>query len=371
MRVLQIINSLGTGGAEKLLLDTIPLYRAQDIEMDVLLLWDNDTMFTCELQKMNCCKIHILKKSNHTRDIYNPFAIFKIAKLLKNYDIAHVHLFPAQYFVIFANLLNGRKTKLLFTEHSTHNKRMATPVFAIFDRFVYHFYHKIVSISKDVSLALEKHIPTQKQKIILIENGVNLEKIENASLISKNEIHPNLSDTDFVLCQVSAFRAGKDQLTLIKSLQYLEEKFKIVLIGDGSESEKEKINECIKHLKLEDRVFLLGIKSNIYSIIKSVDINILSSKFEGLSISSIEGMASGKPFIASNAPGLAEMVKGYGVLFEIGNQKELAQHIVALSIDSSYYQSVVLSCKLRAAEFDSAKMVAQHIQLYKETYGSK
>ena len=69
--------------------------------------------------------------------------------------------------------------------------------------------------------------------------------------------------------------------------------------------------------------------------------------------------------------GLAEMVKGYGVLFEIGNQKELAQHIVALSIDSSYYQSVVRSCKLRAAEFDSAKMVAQHIQLYKEIYGSK
>ena len=78
-----------------------------------------------------------------------------------------------------------------------------------------------------------------------------------------------------------------------------EKKFKIVLIGDGSESEKEKIIDCIKHLKLEDRVFLLGIKSNIYSIIKSVDINILSSKFEGLSISSIEGMASGKPLSIS------------------------------------------------------------------------
>ncbi len=110
MRVLQIINSLGTGGAEKLLLDTIPLYRAQGIEMDVLLLWDNDTMFTRELQKMNCCKIHIIKKSNRIQDIYNPFAIFKIAKLLKQYDLAHVHLFPAQYYVVFANLWNGRKT---------------------------------------------------------------------------------------------------------------------------------------------------------------------------------------------------------------------------------------------------------------------
>lgn len=371
MRVLQIINSLGTGGAEKLLLDTIPLYRAQGIEMDILLLWDNEAMFTCELKKINCCKIHILKKSNHTRDIYNPFAIFKIAQLLKNYDIAHVHLFPAQYFVIFANLWNGRKTKLVFTEHSTHNKRMATPVFAIFDRFVYHFYHKIVSISKDVSLALEKHIPKQKQKITLIENGVNLQQIENAIPIKKSDIHPNLSDADFVLCQVSAFRAGKDQLTLIKALLYLEKKFKIILVGDGNETEKEIINVCIRDLQLEDRVFLLGVRNDIYSIIKSVDVNILSSKFEGLSISSIEGMASGKPFVASNAPGLNEIVNGYGVLFETGNEKELAKIVENLSLNSFYYQSIVHSCKLRAAEFDSAKMVTKHIELYKETYGSK
>lgn len=370
MRVLQIINSLGTGGAEKLLLDTIPLYRAQGIEMDILLLWDNDTMFTRELQNMHCCKIHILKQSNRIQDIYNPFVIFKIAKLLKQYDLAHVHLFPAQYFVVFANLWNGSKTKLLFTEHSTYNKRMATPVLALLDRFVYRFYDKIVSISKDVSLALEKHISKQKRKIILIENGVHLEKIENAVPIKKSEIHPNLLDSDFVLCQVSAFRAGKDQMTLIRALPYLGEKFKIVLVGDGNITEKEKIISCVEHLKLENSVFFLGARSDIYNIIKSVDINVLSSKFEGLSISSIEGMASGKPFVASNAPGLTEIVNGYGVLFETGNEKELAKIIEDLSVDSSHYQSVVRRCKLRAADFDSAKMVTQHVQLYKEMYGS-
>jgi hypothetical protein len=48
MRVLQIINSLDTGGAEKLILDTVPIYRKKKIEMDVLLLWDNDHMFKKE-----------------------------------------------------------------------------------------------------------------------------------------------------------------------------------------------------------------------------------------------------------------------------------------------------------------------------------
>jgi hypothetical protein len=46
MKVLQVINSLGTGGAEKLLLETLPLYHKKGIKMDILLLWDNNCMFT-------------------------------------------------------------------------------------------------------------------------------------------------------------------------------------------------------------------------------------------------------------------------------------------------------------------------------------
>lgn len=129
MKILQIVNSLGTGGAEKLLLDTIPLYVDKGIQMDILLLWDNDLPFTKALEKLSCCKIHILKKSGNYKHIYNPLSVFKIRKILKDYDIAHVHLFPAQYFTVFANILNGNKTKLLFTEHSTSNKRLQNAVF--------------------------------------------------------------------------------------------------------------------------------------------------------------------------------------------------------------------------------------------------
>ena len=53
MKILQVINSLATGGAEKLLLDTLPLYRKAGIEMDVLLLWDNNHPFTVALKELN------------------------------------------------------------------------------------------------------------------------------------------------------------------------------------------------------------------------------------------------------------------------------------------------------------------------------
>jgi glycosyltransferase involved in cell wall biosynthesis len=51
-------------------------------------------------------------------------------------------------------------------------------------------------------------------------------------------------------------------------------------------------------------------------LLKTADIVVLSSHYEGLSLASIEGMASGKPFIASDVPGLHEVVKGADLLFE-------------------------------------------------------
>ena len=50
MRVLQVINSLSTGGAEKLILDTVPLYQQKGIVMDVLCLTDSKSSFMYELK---------------------------------------------------------------------------------------------------------------------------------------------------------------------------------------------------------------------------------------------------------------------------------------------------------------------------------
>src|SRR5690606_1098729 len=150
MKILQIINSLGTGGAEKLLLDTIPLYIDKGIQMDILLLWDNDLPFTKTFQELSCCKIHILKKSSNYKHIYDISSIFRLRKIIKNYDLVHVHLFPAQYYTVFANILNGNKTKLIFTEHNTSNKRLQNTVFKGIEQFIYKRYIKIVCITDQV-----------------------------------------------------------------------------------------------------------------------------------------------------------------------------------------------------------------------------
>lgn len=152
MKILQIDNSLGTKGAEKLLLDTLPLYRKEGVEMDFLFLWDNDFPFAKELKKLDFCTIFVLKKSKNNRDVYNPAMIFKIKKLLKNYDIAHLHVFPSQYYAVFANLLNGNKTKLILTEHSTSTTRVRNKFFKPIEKFVYNKYDKVICITEVIIL---------------------------------------------------------------------------------------------------------------------------------------------------------------------------------------------------------------------------
>ena len=366
MRVLQIINSLGTGGAEKLLLDTIPLYRAQGIEMDILLLWDNDTMFTRELQKMNCCKIHIIKKSNRIQDIYNPFAIFKIAKLLKQYDLAHVHLFPAQYYVVFANLWNGNKTKLVFTEHNTTNTRLQRKIFKGIEEFIYKRYSKIVCITEEIKQIYSNYLPKFQSKFQVIQNGVAIDKIQNTIPYSKVYAPFYLNTTDKIILQVAAFRSQKDQPTLIKAMPYLDNHFKLFLVGDGDTLENCQL--LCKDLGLENRIFFLGQRNDIPQLLKTADYVVLSSYYEGLSLASIEGLASGKPFIASDVAGLHDIVKGYGLLFEKGNSEQLAQIIISLDSNETLYQEVATSGMARANEFDNNKMILKHIELYKAIY---
>lgn len=368
MKILHIINSLATGGAEKLILDTLPLYRQKGIHVDLLLLWDNNCMFIQELKKMDCCTIHILKTSQNYKDIYSVSNIFKIANILKNYDLAHVHLFPAQYYVVFANNLIGNKCKLVFTEHNTTNRRIKSKLFKPFESFIYKRYMKLICITEEIKNIYLNYLNKSNSQLVVIQNGAKIKSITEAIPYDKLSINEQISLDDVVIIQVAAFRPQKDQLTLIKAMQFLPNHFKLLLVGEG---ENKKICEAfVTKEKLTNRVFFLGQRADIPRLLKSVDLVVLSSKYEGLSLSSIEGLASGVPFIASDVPGLREIVKGYGILFDTGNEQQLATSIKKLDADTNYYNNVAQACTERANQFDIEIMVEKHIQLYKEIYES-
>ncbi|APY12408.1 glycosyl transferase [Seonamhaeicola sp. S2-3] len=359
MKVLQVINSLRSGGAEKLIVDTCAKFSEKGLKVDVLLLDGVETGFLKKLKANKNVNILYLGKENN---IYNPFLIFKIKSFFKNYDIIHAHLFPTLYWVGFANLLNLKKHNIVLTEHNTTNRRRKLFLFKALDKIAYNQFNKIITISDAVDDNLKNHLGEKfKPKFIKIYNGINLEAINLAKPYKKEDLH--FSDADKLIIQVSSFTPQKDQKTLIKAISKLPNNFKLILVGKGplEASCKQLANE----LGITDRVHFYGVRNDVPQLLKTADVVVLSSFYEGLSLSSIEGMASGKPFIASDVPGLTEVVENAGVLFEKEDDNQLKKIIIELFDNNSYYNDITKACLKKSQLFDINIMVDNYHNLYK------
>ena len=74
-------------------------------------------------------------------------------------------------------------------------------------------------------------------------------------------------------------------------------------------------------LGIAERVTFLGWRSDVASVLKASDIYVHSTDAEGFGIAACEAMAAGLPVVASDVPGLAQIVKGAGILFPAGDDK--------------------------------------------------
>lgn len=160
---------------------------------------------------------------------------------------------------------------------------------------------------------------------------------------------------------VAGFRSQKDQDTLIKAFSYLpEDKYELWIVGDGvRRAELETIARGKENIKF------LGVRSDIPEILNTADIVVMSSHYEGLSLSSVEGMSVGKPFIASDVDGLHEVVNGYGILVPHQAPKALADEITHLATDTTYYLQVASKCWQRAMMYDIKTMVKGYYEVYR------
>lgn len=150
-------------------------------------------------------------------------------------------------------------------------------------------YQEVICISDQAEINHRKHIGENSNNICTIYNGIDYYRYanaipdENIKTIGKK-----------IITNVAGFRYQKDQPTLIKAMKYLPEDYHLCLVGDGER--RAEFETLVKELGLEQRVHLLGLRSDVPEVLAASDYVVMCSHYEGLSLSSLEGMASGKPF---------------------------------------------------------------------------
>ena len=200
------------------------------------------------------------------------------------------------------------------------------------------------------------------EKIVTIPNGVDVKSIHEAQ---PDLEMVRLKQNRKALLMVAGFRDQKDQDTLVKALARLKRgDYEVWFAGVGVR--KRIVEALATSLKVSQYVRFLGLRTDIPQLLQAADIIVMSSHWEGLSLSNIEGMAVGKPFIASDVNGLREVTKGYGILFPHGDDEALTNEIKHLVEDQSYYDQIAAQCYKRAQQFDIKNMVDAYAKVYNQ-----
>jgi glycosyltransferase involved in cell wall biosynthesis len=355
MRILQVIDSLRIGGAEVLLRDLAPRFLQQGVDCEVLVLMRSASALEIGLQEAG---VKILDTGNIP--LYSPRQIPALARRTLGFDLVHVHLFPAQLWMALAAIQSG--CTLVTTEHNTWNARRHW-WFRPLDAWMYSRYTQIACISNATADGLAGWCPHVKEKLRVIPNGIPLEVFTTARPANL----PCLGEGMMRAVFVGRLDPQKDHATLLRALE-LAPRLQLLLLGDGPL--RGRLEQLAHDLGIWDRVTFAGFRNDVPEVLKACDIYVHSTTSEGFGIAACEAMAAGLPVIASDVPGLAEVVEGAGVVFPVGDHATLARELNVLAGSTEKRARMSEASRRRARDFSIERTVELHIQMYENVLRS-
>lgn len=370
MRILHVVNTIYQGGIRTLLLDMVKYQLNQGNEVAILCLIDNDKYFTTSKEFAET-GVKIIRGAS--KDSYSPRSILNIKKHLGNYDVVHVHQFPNQLYAKVANNLIpcSKRPVLVTTEHNTYNNRRKYPVLKYLDRWFYKGYDGIICISDSTEENLKTWLKSKSlnKKIKTITNGIPLDRFANAENKLAQILGERYREDHKYLVMVARMEYPKDPHTLLNVLPLVAKNIDIIYVGDGNYCDD--IREASKKMGVENRVHIMGNRSDVPEILKGSDIGVLSTKWDGFGLVAAEYMAAGLPVLITNVDGLRDVVNDKDATFPYQDSKTLATKITKLLTDEEYRKEKVSHSLNRARHFSVDQMNEKYLQLYNELLKDK
>ncbi|BCX15614.1 MAG: hypothetical protein KatS3mg097_506 [Candidatus Parcubacteria bacterium] len=268
--------------------------------------------------------------------------------------------------VLFLTL--KKKFKFIYTLHGAHfvrRKFSVNFIFLIWELITnYLFVDYLICVGKDDYDLIKKLKLINKNKLFLIENGINFEEYQN---IEKGYLRKNFNlKNEIILTTICRLHYPKDLKTLINAVNLIkDENIVLFIVGDGPD--RNELEDLVRNLNLENKIKFLGFRKEIKEILQDTDIFILSTRWEGLPLVILEAWATKKPVIASDVHGIRGLIKNEesGILFKFGDLEDLKKKILLLIKNEN------LKFKIANNGYELVKKkynIFQMAQSYKEIY---
>ena len=201
-------------------------------------------------------------------------------------------------------------------------------------------------------------------KIYVIPPGIDFKNISNLKS-DKPLKHPSL----FFIGGLLGERKGTH--ILLKATQIIKSKHPDIYVYiAGSGPQELELRKLSKELNIEENIAFLGRISDDekWTYYKSVDICVIPSLWEGMPTVLFEAMMCGKPVVASDVDGIAEVLvdNETGLLCEAGNAADLADKIVTLVQNQEMREEMGKAGEIKVREFTFDKIAGQTVKLYRE-----
>jgi len=350
MNIMHVVLSLEYGGLEKVAID-LASYLNNGKHKVIICCLDRLGELAKEAEKRGVKVIFIKRKPGI--DFSLPFRLSKVFKD-EEIDIVHTHNHAAMLYGTLGARLAGIRA-IFNTIHGREKKIKNKTIWSM----AWKMNSMIITISQDAKRELVKNSGINPEKIGVIYNGIDISRFK------KSDADSNVIGT------VSRLSQEKDNFTMLEAFKIISSRLdnvSLVIAGDGPL--KESLKAKVESLKLEEKVIFLGFRNDIPEVLSGFSVFALSSLTEGISISLLEAMASGKPVVATNVGGNPEVVSDgeTGLLVPPKEPDKMAEAIIKILSDRDMAKRMGEAGRKGVEEkFSLERMVKEYQEIYEAT----
>jgi len=369
IRVTHLINSLASGGAERLILDAAPFWDTSRFDVRVVYL------LAAQAQEEEIARSTIPMRWGGLRSPCDPMGMGALARKLDELrpDLLHTHLMLAD--VLGRRYGRSRRVPVVTTLHTQAERLFRRPGMAgRLEGMVYR--RAMTATASAVTTACSRVVAASVMaacpglgEVGVIENGIDLDRVSDSHARPRDRVRAELGVGDGVLClAVGRLDLVKGHDVLLRAVTMTRSPHLAVAIA-GTGSEEVHLRDLAGRLGVSGRVLFLGRCGDVGSLLHAADLFVLPSRREGLPISLIEAMACGLPIVATDVGGVRDVVEpsGAGIVVPPEDPAALTEAVDALATDPERRRALGASAREAAhVRYDIRRWVSEYEALYEK-----